>query len=173
MSVKKTRVTKKTKREIKKAVEQIPGLIFEHVRLQNQEEKPKISVEDLYPVDNFVKPEEKQKPTPISYNHAQTQKKKMMMWSGVIILTTVVFAMWFLNAGMTIRDLKEGYTKTVPGITETAKQSWEETKPATTNGQTDSNKPIENLDSLKNQIKNNLISIFYVQQASTTASSTN
>ena len=54
MSVKKTRITKKTKREIKKAVEQIPGLIFEHVRLQNQEEKPKVSVEDLYPIEAHI-----------------------------------------------------------------------------------------------------------------------
>jgi len=169
----KTKVNKRVKAEIKDAVEKIPGLIFEHVRLQNQEKKSKVQVEDLYPTDNFSKPKKEPKPSPIQYDYTQMRKKKAVLWSGVIILTIVVFAMWFLNASMTIRDLKEGYVKVVPGITQTAKQSWQETMPVATTDEVVKTTDADSLDNLKNQIKNNLISIFYAQQASTTVSSTN
>lgn len=157
----KIKISKQEKQEIKEAAEQIPGLIFEHVRLQAHEEKPQIE------------PKKKTGHALIQYNYAQNQKKKIILWIGVIVLTATVFAMWFLNIGTAFRDLKEGYTKIVPGITETAKQSWQETMPVTPTGQPAQTKETNNLDDLKKQIKNNIISIFYAQQASTTTSSTN
>jgi hypothetical protein len=161
MPVKK-RANKKIKKEIKRAAEQIPGLIFEHVRLQNQQETTSTK--------EPVATEEQQETKDAPHDYQSVQRKKKIMWAGVIGLTAIVFAMWVINTKLAFTDIKNDYAKPVPGITETAQKTWQETM------KEPENKPasnVENLEKLKNQIKNNIISIFYAQQASTTASSTN
>jgi hypothetical protein len=158
MPVKKSKINKKVKAEIKEAAEKIPGLIFEHVRLQTQHDEE---------LKNEIEEKPKTVQTPINY--VEMQKKRIILWAGVICLAIVVFAMWILNTGMLFSDLKNGFGKQVPGITETAKKSWEETATAMPE-----EKKVENLDDLKNKIKNNLQSLLiYAEQTSTTTSTPN
>jgi len=160
----KAKINKQVRADIKKTVEKIPGLIFEHVRLQNQQE-------EMPATKSITIPQSQPEKKIMSYDYGDMQRKRKIMWSGVIILTAIVFAMWIVNAKLAFSDIKNGYVKPVQGITETAKKTWQETMGVST-----TDKPVtteNNLDDLKKQIKNNLISILYVQQASTTASSTN
>jgi|SRR3989339_122103 len=171
---KKTKIQKANKHvrtEIRETVEKIPGLIFEHVRLQNQKDETDSASSLQATIEPIKVPETQPEKKIMSYDYGDMQRKRKIMWSGVIILTAVVFAMWIVNARVTFSDIKNGYGKPVQGITETAKKTWQETMKIST-----TDKPVaqeNNLDDLKKQIKNNIISIFYAKQASTTASSTN
>lgn len=156
MSVKKKKITKKIKREIKRAVDGLPGLMIEHVKFKEIE-----------------RPAELQKlPAPKHYDEIEThslktlpyyedsgviRQKKIWLWTGVTIFSAIVFLMWGWNMRAAFQDSFTNTKTKQPGITETAKTTWQDA--------------METND-LKNQIKNNLVSIFYVQ-AGTTASSTN
>ena len=163
MPVKKQKANKKVKRDIKKAVEQLPGLMVEHVKFKEIErlaELPKLPAPTRY---------EEIETHPLKAlryeNDESIRQKKIWLWTGVIIFSAIVFLMWGWNMSAAFRD---SFAKKQPGIVETAQTTWQDAMQPT---QTDKpTAPIENLDNLKNQIKNNLISILYVQQASTTTS---
>jgi hypothetical protein len=164
MPVKKQKANKKVKRDIKKAVEQLPGLMVEHVKFKEIE-----------------RPAELQKlPAPTRYEEIETRtlrslpygdekavrQKKIWLWTGVTIFSAVIFLMWGWNMHATFQD-SFANTKKQPGITETAQTTWQETMKTI-----ESNKPsapAENLDEIKNQIKNNLVSFIYVQASTTTS----
>lgn len=167
MPVKKQKANKKIKRDIKKAVEQLPGLMIEHVKFKEIEQPDEL----------------KKLPAPERYEEIETKtfkslpyederivrQKKMWLWTGVTIFSAIIFLMWGWNMRAAFHD---SFAKKQDGIAETAKTTWRDTMKTT-----EPNKPEapakDDMADLKNQIKNNLISIFYVQQASTTASSTN
>lgn len=146
MPVKKQKANKKVKRDIKKAVEQLPGLMIEHVKF------PEL-------------------PAPTRYDEIETHplkalryedggaiiQKKIWLWTGVTIFSAIVFLMWGWNMRAAFQDSFANTKTKQPSITETAKTTWRDA--------------METND-LKNQIKNNLVSIYYAQ-ASTTASSSN
>jgi len=180
MSVKK-RVNKKIKKEIKKAVDEIPGLIFEHVQFENKqpELKQKITADDLYPKTFFQNPPEEAKQAKLnSPDYTTMEKKRGMLWIAVAIFTSAVFAMWILNIGSNFRDVRDGWVKPDMSIIDTAKNEWtkamkaeEMTNDNTVEPKVAEQKPAD-LESLKNQIKNNLVGILSTLSTST-ASSTN
>ena len=165
MTLKKT--NKKIKKEIKRAVEQLPGLMIEHVKFKEIEQPTEV----------------KKLPAPTRYEEIETKtfkslpyedekivrQKKIWLWTGVTIFSAVVFLMWGWNMRAAFQDSFTN-TKKQPGITETAKTTWQDTM-ETVKSKTPI-APEENLDDLKNKVKNNLVSIFYVK-ASTTTSTAN
>lgn len=162
------KANKKVKRDIKKAVEQLPGLMVEHVKFKEIEQPAEL----------------KKLPAPERYDEIEThqlkalpyedsgviRQKKIWLWTGVTIFSAIVFLMWGWNMRSTFHDSFANTKTKQPGITDTVKTTWQETM-ETTEPKTPT-APKENLDEIKNQIKNNLVSFIYVQ-ASTTTSTAN
>ena len=156
MSVKKKKITKKVKKEIKRAVEGLPGLMIEHVKFKEIEP-----------------PEELQKlPAPTRYDEIEThpiktlryedggaiRQKKIWLWTGVTIFSAIIFLMWGWNIRAIFQDSFANTKTKQPGITDTAKTTWKETVEAVeSNKPTDKpTTPTKNLDDLKNKVKDNL-----------------
>lgn len=167
MPVKKQKANKKVKRDIKKAVEQLPGLMVEHVKFKEIEQPPELK---KLPAPERYEEIETKAYKSLPYEDERTvRQKKIWLWTGVTIFSAIIFLMWGWNMRSAFQDSFTN-TKKQPGITDTVKTTWQETM-ETTEPKTPI-APKENLDEIKSQIKNNLVSFIYVQ-ASTTASSTN
>lgn len=98
------RKNEKIKKDIKRAVENIPGLLVEHVG-----------------IENMKKTEAKKKLATHGQSH-QTQSaksSKIIIWFGVGSLTLIIFAMWIWNTKTLFYDI--GYAKS------TEKELWEST----------------------------------------------
>ena len=95
---KKTSEKKTLKRDIKKAVEKLPGLIVERVRLSESQTEKEI-------------PPQTQQEEPRSNKHARMQqnpRQARWLWTGVIIFCLVIFSMWGWNMYVMITDTTEG-----------------------------------------------------------------
>lgn len=168
MSVKKKKITKKIKREIKRAVDGLPGLMVEHVKFKEIEQPPELK---KLPAPERYEEIETKAFKSLPYDDEQiVRQKKIWLLTGVTIFSAIVFIMWGWNMRSTFQDSFTNTKTKQPGITDTVKTTWQETM-ETTEPKTPI-VPVENLDEIKNQIKNNLVSVFY-EQVSTTASSTN
>ncbi len=161
-----TEINKRVRADIKKAVEQLPGLMVEHVKFKEIERPAELQ---KLPASTRYEKIETHPLKALRYeNDEAIRQKKIWLWTGVTIFSAIVFLMWGWNMRAAFQDSFSN-TKKQPGITETAKTTWQDTMETV-----ESNKPTvpieNNSDDLRNQIKNNLISILYVQQASTTTS---
>ncbi len=173
--IKKNKIKKANKRvrtEIKQAVEKMPGLIFEHVQLETTEPEQKITVKDLYPQKDFqtVEHEPQKKNLP---DYAAMNKRRGLLWLTVIIMASVVFGMWGLNMFANLRDVRGGWIKPTPGIIDTAKDEWAKAmgaNEAAISTTTEQAEKITDFESIKNEIKNNLIGILSTLSTSTTSS---
>ncbi len=85
---KKRKTSKKSavKKDIAKAVEQIPAIITEEIREEEVEvKKPTLKSSRKTHAHHFM------------YEHHHVMPKKKLLWFGVICLTVVMIAMWALN----------------------------------------------------------------------------
>ena len=99
---------RKTEHDIKKAVDKIPGLIFEQVEFKSPPPKEKIHPADNYQIE---------------------KKKKTLVWTGVIIITLIILGMWSWNTFVKFDTLLK---KDDPNsIVNQAKDSFEKTKQET------------------------------------------
>lgn len=168
MPVKKQKANKKVKRDIKKAVEQLPGLMVEHVKFKEIERPAEFK---KLPAPEHHDEIETHTPKFLRYeNDGAIRQKKIWLWTGVTIFSAVVFLMWGWNMRATFQD-SFANTKKQPGITETAKTTWQDTmetveskKPAT---------PVENPDELTNQIKKNIAGLLSAIANTTNTAPTN
>ena len=104
----KTGKTKKTLRQdIKKAVEKLPGLIVERVRLSESKTEKKIPQ-----VEQIPEPiQTQQEKEPRSNNRMRMQhnpRQTRWLWTGVVIFCLVIFSMWGWNMYVMITDATEG-----------------------------------------------------------------
>lgn len=99
---KKAKVSKKDKKEIKKAVEKLPGLIIEQVRLS---EPAPHAVEPILKSESKIEAEQEKK-RPINTYHGPRQVR--WLWVGVISFCLVIFSLWGWNMYILITDATEG-----------------------------------------------------------------
>ncbi|MFH1946551.1 MAG: hypothetical protein ABIJ23_00110 [Candidatus Magasanikbacteria bacterium] len=104
-SSKKTITKKKAanKKEIKKAVERLPGLIVEQIKFEQQikngnpEYTPQIKdveeIKELKPIKNGWQ------------NYYDGRDRKWLVWLGVIIFSIVIFIIWGWNLNTEIQDI--------------------------------------------------------------------
>lgn len=98
---KKAKVSKKDKKEIKKAVEKLPGLIIEQVRLS---EPAPHAVEPILKSESKIEAEQEKK-RPINTYHGPRQVR--WLWVGVISFCLVIFSLWGWNMYILITDATE------------------------------------------------------------------
>jgi len=142
--------SKKVQKDIKKAVDNFSGLIFEGMK-QQMKTPPKIQIINTPPTNTSSL-------KPLSYEyHREQGKRRMIVWVGVGITTLVVFIMWGLNASTFISDTKNSEKKSDEReILESAGGDIKAIIEATTNNEeTDSNEITEkgkeeNLDNYVN-----------------------
>lgn len=178
MPVKKKKIDKKVKRNIKKAVEQLPGLMVEHVKFKEIERPQEIA---KLPAPTHHEEIETSAHPALPYRDDKIiRQKKIWLWTGVFIFSVVVFTMWAWNMRAVFLDSFTNTKTEQPGLTETAQTTWQNTiktlsvsQPVSPSAPTKNESEENDSVNLKEQIKNNIISIFYAQQASTTATSTN
>lgn len=92
---------KKLKTEIKEAVEKIPGLFFE--RVEFQQPKPAITA----PIAEPTKETEPKKSPKYDNNYREEKRKQLFVWTGVIILSIIIFSLWIWNT-KTFFDVSAG-----------------------------------------------------------------
>lgn len=155
----------KIKKEIKQAVEEIPGLMFEHV---NIEPTKKVEVPAKKPAEKInVTP-------PQTPRYLEPQGSRKLLWFSVILFTVVIFAMWIINSWVMFKDIKDNKIEGQIDLISDAKNNLDSalTKINPETGATTT--PIEDLEKIKQQIKTNLESIIiYDHETSTTVTSTN
>jgi len=109
MPVKKSKKLKKekiSKKEVKEAVEKLPGLIVERVRLSESEKEIETPQIEQIPEPNKTQPTEKNSNnrTRMRHNPSQTH----WLWTGVVIFCLVIFSMWGWNMYVMITDATQG-----------------------------------------------------------------
>lgn len=110
---------KRIKKEIKEAVDKIPGLIFESAVFNRPAEN--LVYRELASAEPRFWPEA----------NRQEQRRRSMMWTGVIVLTLIVFGLWLFNLRAVFGDTLRGKT-TEKSLWEEARTGWKEIKqPAT------------------------------------------
>lgn len=100
---------KPKKNDIRKAVDKIPGLIFEQVEFTNTEK-------------------EERPPTPPKNNPNQEKNKKHLVWFGVIIVTVLIIIMWGWNTFVNFDTILK---KDNDSIFDKAKESFDRAKQET------------------------------------------
>lgn len=104
------------KKEIKKAVEKLPGMIIEQIKMEDADEMkmgtiPQITkIEELLPIK---KSEEK-----TEQDFYDGKDRKWIMWLGVIIFTTIIFIVWSWSLSVKFQDT---FKSNKPGVFENAK----------------------------------------------------
>ena len=159
------KVNKKVKKEIRQAVDDIPGLMFEHIKIENPE---KSEPENINPILDENKAPSKNLP------YQEPKGSRKLLWFSVILFTTIIFAIWIVNSWATFRDIKSRRIEEQIDLIGETKNNFNNaiTKINQETGATTT--PIDDLEKIKNQIKNNLESIIiYDSETSTTATSTN
>lgn len=134
-----TMSVKPKKNDIKKAVDKIPGLIFEQVEFSSSKK-------------------EAEPPAPPKNNPNQEKKKKHLVWFGVIILTIIIMIMWswntFVNFDTILKKDNNSVLDKVKESFERAKQETAILEPKTETSTTTENK-LDN-EEIKTKIKNSL-----------------
>ncbi len=99
------KIKKSNQKEIKKAVEKLPGLIVEKIKIQekiaeenlNSRPAPTImEIKELKPVGEIK--------TRVGENFDDGRDKKWLMWLGVIIFITIIFGLWGWNLYVKFQD---------------------------------------------------------------------
>ncbi len=103
-SKKTSKTTKKglNKKEVKKAVDKLPGLIIEQIKLEEETNKNK-QAEPRPTESRELKPAKKPKQADWK-NYYDGRDRKWLLWFGVIIFTSMVFVMWGWNLFVKIQD---------------------------------------------------------------------
>ena len=86
---------KQVKKEIKQAVEKLPNLIYEHIGFEDKEPKQtKQHSEEPYaqPIDAYCKSRE--------------NKKRVIMWGAVTVISLIIFSLWAWNTKTVFQGLK-------------------------------------------------------------------
>lgn len=117
------KTAKKIRREIKKAVEQLPGLLIEHVRFQELE-KASETLELPEPV-HHGRIETRVRQALLSGGEKIIRQKKLWLWTGVVAFTVLVFAMWTLNVRVMWQDSLRGENRPTSILVETKKE-WQD-----------------------------------------------
>lgn len=91
------------KKDIKKAVDHIPNLIAEELKLSEQKKELQRPKSEIY------------------YGSKPNRSKITMLWIGVILLTAVVFAMWLLNVQSLFYDIENSKASQEEQIWQNAK----------------------------------------------------
>lgn len=141
---------KKTEKDIKEAVDKIPGLIFEQVEFKKKSE------EEI-----------------IKNNYYREKKKKTIVWIGVVIIATIVLTMWawstFVNFDTILKNKEESIFDQAKGDLKNIRQ--ENTKQVVTTTPEEINKL--NDQEIENKIKNSLDIIIKNLNTSTPSTITN
>ncbi|HBU06966.1 MAG TPA: hypothetical protein DEB09_02690 [Candidatus Magasanikbacteria bacterium] len=112
-TTKKIKTTRAIKKDIKKAVDKIPGLISEQIKWQN----PTLEVND----DNSKTPTK-----PEYYQNNGEENKKKLLWLFVLIIAALVFLMWAWNLTVVFKDTNRNATNDF-GLIDVAKEKYEAT----------------------------------------------
>ncbi len=140
----KKKKNKKIKEDIKKAVDKIPGLMVEQVKV----------------------PEEKPEPAPVAHKkviqrHYHQPGKLPWLWLGVIIFSAAIFGIWGLNMYSFIQDAYQEPKTTLNPLQESTlefKEIFQEEE--------------ENTESIKESLRNGLALLFSAIASSTPATTT-
>lgn len=159
---KKAKVSKKDKKEIKKAVEKLPGLIVERVRLS--EPAPQMEIPAIEPSQEPTS----QKPNSsgrarVYHNPRQTR----WLWIGVISFCLMIFGLWGWNTYVLITDTtKDAESKSwLPNpVSDDLRTVWEEVGAADNSG--------DNKETIKEKIKTNLRGLVTQIKSASTVTST-
>lgn len=143
-------------KDIKKALDKIPGLIFEQVKFtpppkEEKKDKPQIQPEN---------------------SPKEEKKRKKLMWLGVIIITLIILLMWSWNTFINFDTLSKNKKST---FSDQFKKSFEQVKKQTAEFEPKINTTNEN--ELKNKtieekIKNNLTVLINKLNNTTSTTST-
>lgn len=163
---------KKIRKEIKNAVDQLPSLIIEQVKFENQSYKRTEESEEVsLPIQKFSKPQ----------INNDDKTKKMLMWLFVFIITAVVFSMWFWNMTVMFKDVSRN--NNTNNLLNNVKTNYEEimnsnlmtdnqkdkTPLTETDTQKDETLSDEEKNKLKSSIKESLDFILFTMNSSTDA----
>ncbi|MFZ2189588.1 MAG: hypothetical protein WA057_05325 [Candidatus Magasanikiibacteriota bacterium] len=112
MPSKKIKTTRAVKKEIKKAVNKLPGLIAEQIKFENQ--SPVLEDHHEPPAKTRV------------YQDPNENNKKKLLWLFVLIIATVIFLMWAWNLTVVFKDTGRNTTNDF-GLIDAAKEKYEAT----------------------------------------------
>ncbi|MBI4993256.1 MAG: hypothetical protein HZC26_03955, partial [Candidatus Magasanikbacteria bacterium] len=176
MPVKKSKKPKKekiSKKEVKEAVEKLPGLIVEQVRLSEPEPQKEAAEIEQAPEPIQTRPE-----TPRSNNRTRLRhdpRQTRWLWTGVVIFCLVIFSMWGWNMYVMITDATQGNGSDKGWLPDPVKDDlrtvWQEV--GAPDNESDGNETIK--EKIKTDIKSLITQVKNLPDAittSTTASST-
>mgnify|MGYP003972778601 CR=1 FL=1 len=166
---------KVNKKELKKAVDRLPGLIAEKAKLEKKEIAPEQITERPRDVIEIreLKPTGETK-TRVGQNYDDGRDKKWLMWLGVIIFATAILALWGWNLIVKFQDTAKidnlGIIKEVKEEIQTTLKVSETEEDEETNEAESVNPPPEGEDgeSLKEKLKQNIASIITTIKTGTT-----
>ena len=130
MLVKKNKKSKKekiSKKDVKRAVEKLPGLIVEQVRLAENEPQAESLMVEQAQEQVETQPEERRSANRARMRHNPSQTR--WLWTGVVIFCLVIFSMWGWNMYVMIGDATQtnGPTTWMPNtVTDDLRAVWEE-----------------------------------------------
>ena len=154
---KKLDTQKAVKKDIKEAVNQLPGLIIEQVKFENQMQKKAEELNEVnVPVKKFSRPQ----------NNKDEKTKRLLMWLFVFIITAVIFSMWFWNVTVLFRDA--GRNQSTEGLFGNVKTNYDQIMNSDLMAvdKTPTNDEVEK-EKIKNSIKASLSSLFATIPTST------
>ncbi|MBI4427047.1 MAG: hypothetical protein HY569_00995 [Candidatus Magasanikbacteria bacterium] len=101
-----SKAKKNLRQDIRKAVEKLPGLIVERVRLSKPE--PQTGAAEI---EQAPEPIQTQPEAPRSNNQARMRhdpRQTRWLWTGVVVFCLVIFSMWGWNMYVLITDATQG-----------------------------------------------------------------
>ena len=182
---KKIDTKKSDKKEFKKAVAKLPGLIIEQAKLEKKVSTPIPETEKSTDVIEIreLKPSG-ETTTRVGQNYDDGHDKKWLMWLGVIIFTVFIFIIWGWNLMVQFQDsTKTNDLAIIKNIkkdaTEILDDSSEKINIITTTTTEENIPPVDDTPAedeeinLKEKIKQNIANIITTFESSTSTTSTN